>query len=197
MNSRDSPDPPNSTELSPEKPDPPPAKIMPKRKRKYSRSLTKGAPDAKRRTSTSSDPPSDHATTKSASIRSSISSQAASRKLTKTDLENEVTLLLSENAELQTQLDAARKLLSTSESKRAAAIQSQQAILSKSREYKKTLSSVETVSKKQATQLSIAKEETEALVQEQLYYTVHMCITLSHIHLCFRIFIREVLRVSD
>ena len=121
-----------------------------------------------------------------------------------------MTLLLSENAELQTQLDAARKQLSTSESKREIAVQSQQSLLSKSREYKKALHSAETLTKKQATQLSIAKEENEAVVQEKLDAaaqkhkvsvtmspTVYISVTPHNIYLCFRIFIQEVLRVRD
>ena len=144
-----------------------------KRKRAYSRSLKKGASDKKQSNASlpAEDPPSLPAPTASSfasSVQRSATTEGAARKNSKADLQRELKSVLEQNALLRSQLDAANKQLKSSESKRKMAATSLEASQAKSREYKKALRDSESVVSSQAKQISLAREETNMVVEEKM-----------------------------
>ena len=158
-----SPPDPVTAQKPPKKPQPP------KRKRAYSRVLKAGARDQKvKKLSAVADETSDPTPqqVQSQAIRDTVVTKSAARKLSKADLERELKTLLAENALLKSQLDSANKSLAISEKKRGDAMASHLASQAKARESQKAAKNLESVVEKQAKQISCAKEETQAIVEE-------------------------------
>ena len=108
------------------------------------------------------------ATAKSKAIKRSVTTESASRKLSKSDLERELKLALEQNAILQSQLAGVNKKLLASESRREATAASLRDYQSKARESRKALKHAESAVDRQAKQLSIATEDTDIIVEEKL-----------------------------
>ena len=153
----------------------PPKKKMPKRKRSFSRSLKRGAPDQK--VGTQSAPREEVVSNAredevdvvaNAKIRASVTTATSSskRNYTKKDYSTELRKAVTENTELKIEIQALEKKLVSSERKNAHVVEAQRLSQIAARESKRAARDAEAKCQKLEKSLKEAAEAAEVLRQE-------------------------------
>lgn len=148
-----------------------PVKKTAKRKRAYSRSLKKGASDKKQSNASLpavDPPPLPAASSCSSAVQRSATTEGAARKNSRADLQRELKSVMEQNSLLQSQLESANKQLQSSESRRKKAAAALMASQAKTRDFQKALRDSESVVSCQAKQISLAREQTDMVVEEKM-----------------------------
>ena len=155
-------------------PDVLPSKKKAKRKRAYSRSLRKGAPNQKSCSSTHDEiaqpsdvHPSDPLSSESASIRqSAVSSNASSRRWSRADYQKELKVALEQISQLQSVVDTQSSQLKVSESKRRKVMEAHERAKQGVKEQKQKAKEAESEASTSSKALADAQHHAQAVVAE-------------------------------